>query len=126
MFTQTKKSFASNTQQWINLAQVDAADAIKHLQTLLKEGGLLAFADDNGFAMFQSEKVMVGEECYNDYTPETGPNQGKRSTSLRRSCSSKKADSGASRPLVNFKTPDGLEGSIWGGFSLNIPVDPKD
>ena len=67
--------------------------------------------------MFQVEKNLVNDECYNDY---------ENRTSLRRNCAgTKNKETGKSRPVTHFKTSCGLDGAMWGGFSLSIPVDKK-
>ena len=116
-FTQTSKSSPASTAQYINLQQVPAEEALKHLQAQIKAGSVIAIQDSNGFVMFQTEEALVNDECYNEY-------EGR--TSLRRNCAGQKIGNGDKRrPVANFKTSKGLEGAIWGGFSLSIPVDKK-
>ena len=116
-FTQTSSFSPATSAQFINLTQVNAVEAFDYLKEMLDVEAIIAFQDSNGFLMFQSEEALVNDDCYNEY-------EGR--TSLRRNCAGQKSkEGGKRRPIANFKTSEGLEGAVWGGFSLSIPVDKK-
>tara|TARA_R100000458_G_scaffold4734_1_gene3803 strand:- start:650 stop:997 length:348 start_codon:yes stop_codon:yes gene_type:complete len=112
-YTQTKTQSGTDA-QFINIQQVPAQEALAHLQALVEAGSVIAFTDPNGFMMFQSEEVLVSEACHSEW---------KERTSLRRNCAGRKNKEGKSGPVTKFITSSGLEGNLWGGFSLDIPVD---